>query len=1785
LIAFPQTYISSILLSINPYKMLPIYSPKIIQKWRALSTAREALPPHVYSIADFAYSNMVADAKNQAVVISGESGSGKTEATKLILQYLADCSGQSGEVEDAIMEANPILESFGNAKTVRNNNSSRFGKWVEIKFNSAMRICGAHIESYLLEKTRVVQQSPGERNYHVFYELCAGATAEEKAELQLQGPHAYKYLSGGQCWEIDGVSDEREFQNMRRALTTLKFSEDDQKSLLATLAGILHLGNLNFNASGDDASTLDGSSSELLDLCARILCVQRATLEKALLTRSITVMREVMNKPNTKQQAEDGRDALSKFLFDRMFEWLIYRINKALATDAKKAYAFIGVLDIFGFEIFSVNRFEQLCINYANEKLQQHFNRHIFQMEQDEYKSDGLTVARVDFVDNQACLDVIDKKPTGILPLIDEELKVPKSTDATLLANMHKQHEKNKYYVKPKISKPIFGVNHFAGEVTYVVEGFMEKNKDQLNDDLVQTLLSSTSTFVKQLSDRSFITEADMIARQERAAALASPTHTRNASSMSGMKSPTAMPTGKTATVSAQFREQLGGLVATLEATSPHFIRCLKPNELKVAGTFDANFVVRQLRYLGIKEVVNIRQLGFPMRRTHADFVQRYSLLCPDVQYKATRDDINKMMASVDRVGTSNWAIGNTKVFMKNITAADLEAQREARIVKLMVRLQARIRARRVRKLYLKVKATLNSLREYMKDAESNLEQLESAVDLASELKLVHHKLIKEAVALIKRTKEIIAIRKSLETACAAKDTASLKEALKRADEIQMGNAHPAVITARALLEKLEAHNAAIAAAISGRQIEALRAALARAAELGLHRDIEKQAGDVLKRVEAEQAAIAGLEAAIAAADIAQLHAAEKVANDIGLEHASLTKARALIKTLKEQAAAVESLQAAIAARSTALLESARTSAAKVQSNDKIAALLKEAGELMEQLIREGLMQDAASALASAIAARNIGALQAAIRQAESAGASHHELCVQAQDLVMALVGAAGARDALTNALQSRKVDDLRVAVQIAEKQGGDVLQSDEFQQAQQMLKTLQTAFAAIEAATAARALAPLAAAVSAAIAAGLENHETVRAAAALRDSMEQIRQCEVSLNDAVSSNDEGVLKAAVARAAKLKIPQSNASLVNAQAALSRLSSARIAAETAEKNAEDGGAAAAQAEAEYLESIGIHDGGEQQQPLDSVPEDGPATAAAPAAPAGKAAPASLAQVVEVVHRVSIAAGSGARLSTAGSGPLRGIFEPSNYRKDQFQLARFSGLKSGDDYVSGKFFGKQALKDSMLTWNKDVIPNALCKLHSGLEKTALNLFRNIQGFMGDRSYSFPDTLASEVLEEGLKQSAIRDEIYVQLMKQCSFNPKSQACVRGWQLLGLTCETFLPSTHLLPFVLYYLSDHVSNDIGGVVPMRRQYAKYCMDTLKKTANSPPRLQAPSIDHVVAFKDRVMSSGSVIIGFCDGSSMEMEVDPSVLASHAVANVCAELKITDKAGFAIYQVGNGPDRYINNDECLLDFDAAKHAGGAVRFVFKKRIFHTIELPLSNDPMALSLLFHQVHCFSYFQFIDFAHSFTYSSSFGLQAFYDLQIGNLTLSMEDTIHLFAVAGYIESRGLALTASDAIDPESIFRVKRKTMPNHLKHVSALTQKVFSERVAAAEAALAGQDISVHTFLDACVALPYFGSQLHAIKQEENPNFPNTMFIGVNMRGMHFLHSETRAVLGSFYFDAISGWTDTPVLFVTRVVDRAKNRLETLCCYTNQGKVITTLLQNHVDIIVANMKNKKK
>ncbi|XP_034947007.1 myosin heavy chain, muscle isoform X12 [Chelonus insularis] len=709
------TYSGLFCVAINPYKRYPVYTQRCAKLYRG--KRRSEVPPHIFAISDGAYVNMLTNSENQSMLITGESGAGKTENTKKVIAYFAtvgastkkseDADKKKGSLEDQVVQTNPVLEAFGNAKTVRNDNSSRFGKFIRIHFGPSGKLAGADIETYLLEKARVISQQALERSYHIFYQMMSGSVKGLKEMCLLSNDiHDYYNVAQGKI-TIPNVDDGEECLLTDQAFDVLGFTQEEKNDIYKITAAVMHMGGMKFKQRGrEEQAEADGTEEG--ERVAKLLGVDCQDLYKNLLKPRIKVGNEFVTQGRNKDQVSYSVGAMSKAMFDRLFKWLVKKCNETLDTKQKRQH-FIGVLDIAGFEIFDYNGFEQLCINFTNEKLQQFFNHHMFVLEQEEYKKEGIVWQFIDFgMDLLACIELIEK-PMGILSILEEESMFPKATDKTFEEKLNNNHlGKSPNFLKPKPPKPgqqaaHFAIGHYAGNVPYNITGWLEKNKDPLNDTVVDQFKKSSNKLLIEIF-------ADHPGQSGDGG--------KDAKGGRGKKG------GGFSTVSSSYKEQLNNLMTTLRATQPHFVRCIIPNEMKQPGVIDSHLVMHQLTCNGVLEGIRICRKGFPNRMMYPDFKLRYKILAP-AAVDATDGDPKKAAAAIlenSGLDPDQYRLGHTKVFFRAGVLGQMEELRDERLSKIVSWMQAYMRGYLARKDFKKLQeqrlalqVVQRNLRRYLK--------------------------------------------------------------------------------------------------------------------------------------------------------------------------------------------------------------------------------------------------------------------------------------------------------------------------------------------------------------------------------------------------------------------------------------------------------------------------------------------------------------------------------------------------------------------------------------------------------------------------------------------------------------------------------------------------------------------------------------------------------------------------------------------------------------------------------------------------------------------------------------------------------------------------------------------------------------------------------------------------------------------------------------------------------------------------------------------------------------
>ncbi|XP_076456180.1 unconventional myosin-Ib-like isoform X2 [Babylonia areolata] len=684
------TYIGNVVVSVNPYQKLPLYTHSVVEEYRSRNIYE--LPPHIYAIADDAYRSMRDRSLDQCIIISGESGSGKTEASKVIMQYVAEVSGKGQEIDrvkEQLLQSNPVLEAFGNAKTTRNDNSSRFGKYMDIEFDFKGDPVGGVITNYLLEKSRVAVQSSGERSFHIFYQLLRGADNELLSKLKLEAdPQVYSFLNSSGCVDVDTIDDSANFQVVQNGMRVIGFQEEEISGLWKLIGAILKLGDVKFShrTNADNTDGCDLATPKVVEEAAELLGCTNKTLAHALMHRTVAVKGDMVTTDLSVSESTYARDALCKAIYSRMFSWLVNRINDSIKVRGGQRTKVMGVLDIYGFEVFENNSFEQFIINYCNEKLQQIFIELTLKEEQDEYIKEGIEWIHVDYFNNAVICELIEKSVSGILSLLDEEcLRPGNTTDRTFLAKLDERcaghpHYESRNCRKNQSDKTLphdaFRLRHYAGNVTYKVEGFLDKNNDLLFRDLSQSMYQCEHPILHAIFPEGNPSEKSL-------------------------KRP--------ATAGTQFKISVTELMKNLLSKNPNYIRCVKPNDFKKPNELDLQIVTHQVRYLGLMENVRVRRAGYAFRQAYEHFLYRYKMLAaatwPHWRGPAPREGVQHILQD-QQIPHDEFAFGKSKIFIRNPKLLfDMEERRRERMHYLATLIQKVWRGWFQRTVFLKMKA------------------------------------------------------------------------------------------------------------------------------------------------------------------------------------------------------------------------------------------------------------------------------------------------------------------------------------------------------------------------------------------------------------------------------------------------------------------------------------------------------------------------------------------------------------------------------------------------------------------------------------------------------------------------------------------------------------------------------------------------------------------------------------------------------------------------------------------------------------------------------------------------------------------------------------------------------------------------------------------------------------------------------------------------------------------------------------------------------------------------
>ena len=1748
------TSVSSILISVNPFKMIPLYTPEVMQSYVNGVRGKD---PHIFATGYQAYNNMMTESVNQSVIISGESGAGKSEATKLILQFLSDLSSRSASshnksesnvnIEQQILQANPIMEAFGNAKTVRNNNSSRFGKLITVKFKGGS-IQGASIINYLLEKSRVVMQSKGERNYHIFYQLLEACECNNKlkSELNLESPDFYAYVNKSGVTSIGGVSDEKEFDELVNAMNSLRFSEDDKLNIWKVIAAILNLGNVVFDVdvhgTSDDGAKI--ANFDVLDFAAKLIGCSGKALEKALCFRNVG-SHSVILVSYSASEASSMRDALAKTLYGELFQWLINKINSAIDHSSPDGSNVIGVLDIFGFECFVSNSFEQMCINYCNEKLQFHFNEHIFRLEQEMYAAEGVTVPATNFVDNQATLDLLEHRSQGIFAMIDEEINVPRGSDKGFLNKANSRHGKHPNFEtpKPKACKDAqncFGIVHYAGTVYYNANNFLEKNKDSLHQDVMSALRASTNDFILEVLPKP------------------PPASASNGRRRVGGKS-------SKKTLGSQFKEQQQQLMDTLNSTFPHFVRCMKPNKLLQGSVFEEDLMLSQLRYSGLLEVCRIRKLGFPVRRDFDDFFKRYKAIYPSC---AGIDALLAKLQEDNKLPSDQFQKGRSKIFMRNAVSQDLEVALEEAFLIHAVQVQCAARGYIMRLKLKSWRLVIANVEVAIASREEG--PLTAAIDQCAELPFhgVHLQVVKEARVLQQRLVEEKKVALLLTDALAQRDLDVLLSAVAAANAMRPPLVHNALNNAAKMIGELRAEmtlRAEITAAVNKRDLALIDELLIKAETMGITCDEVNQACALKLRLEEEKEAIKNLRNAIESRDIKPLRIFLTKCAEMGISEPVVAEGRKVEEALLAEASAISALQTGIKERTLQSLEVAVKKAAEIRATD--SPEYQAAIDLVEVLHKE---KNATEELAGATSARDIPRLIAAISNADALSMRVPELSnaiamrdtlkkeaacraelkaatssgdpasisaalatasslgvtgVEVEAATKAFGKLSSANEMIGKLLSANVLPEAEIEALIAKAEGMGLSDTTEFAAAKASLAKAKEASILVAKFPATTSFAALSKLLAEADRLGLASRYPSEMAAAQKSLERFALQEKVELaleaahngkdlesmiewldyaskNDvtsvkikqglknrvslekefaliakitaAIDSSDIEMLKVLIAEADKKGIKGDKVSQGRVLSDRERLVSdtmAKIAKSVEDcdlslmneafkmaielglngPEIEDAKAkrekltvldAASKTLAAVVKTVevkvfskgGILEGdakpledsieeavskglpethrtmvgarslvkkmrlqvGVQQQCLDALSSGDKATMKA----ALKAAD-DLELQLQSKDEIKIALKEIKDQETMKLQESGGVAEAPDMndinieelrlesskrrlesKNTKYRFWNFSSLRSPNDYAKGTLINKKKVKEGMLKWQETIISKSLLDLGKADSKLAINIHRSILGYMGEKQMSFPATLAHDILTKGLESPVLRDEVYIQLMKQLSHNPKTESAAKGWQLMCMCVSTFPPSEDFAMYLLNFIMGQASG-VGTL----KNYSTYCLSTLEAMLTSGASGFVPSVEEIQAYKERppILASVELVSGEVLTDSLSVTPD---LPVGKVIEICAQLMDLEDdrvgtLGIFVYEKEGRPDDYeettdqrkpenpiiqslpktprpLRNEDYLGDvFIQKTRQGKNFKLVFKKKIFMRSSDHHSEDEQYRRLLYLQ----------------------------------------------------------------------------------------------------------------------------------------------------------------------------------------------------------------------------------
>ncbi len=1874
------TNIGNILVSVNPFKPLPLYTPQQIESYKKRPRGN---PPHVFASGYNAYHDLLNDRKNQSVIITGESGAGKSEACKLVLQFIADLSAtQSGRIvaedttsiEQQLLQANPILEAFGNAKTVRNHNSSRFGKLISVKFDKLGAICESTVVSYLLEKSRVAHQSVGERNYHIFYELVSAAEEDSglcKA-LKLDSPESFYYLSQSGVTRIEGVMDEQDYDEVLNAMDILHFSDSEQSEVWKILAAILHLGNVSFSEHANVDQDVEAKivNSDTLSFAAGLIGCNASIISKVLTERVLSVGKVVVQYKV--QEAKDVRDSMAMTLYSLLFEWIIRKINVTLEkngasnTSQRGRCRMIGLLDIFGFESFVTNSFEQLCINFCNEKLNNHFNEHVFKHELSIYESEGIEVEELDFKDNAMIVDFLENQNCGILSLLDDQIMIS-GTDDKFLSRVAQLHKTSPQYKAPRRKDcpdpdpgNCFGINYYAGTVYYNVRGFLDKNKDTLHGDVIDALRGSKCKMVADMFE-----EGGSLGAQK---SIIEGVRGRDSS-----HSPPPGPRkGKITTgnsVARQFRSQLDSLMTTLNSTDPHYIRCMKPNSDKKGNMFVSKMVLQQLQYSGLLEVCRIRKMGFPVRRTFSEFMSRYKVIC------ATSSTVQNLVDFLVKEGYADHKslkVGQTKVLMKQAQANDLDIVREKVVEKHVVKIQAMCRGFVIRQKLFYYKRILAELRMAMKRRSETklIHWLAQAEELPNNGQ--HFPVVLEAASCLRRIEQESKVLGLIEDALGSSNLDALVSAIADAQNLNPPFEHHRVkeaIRRKEILEEEKELKVKLRAATAAKDMAAIVALLKSAEKLGVVNEETKTATTLKLRVEEEVKTRAALREAAAVKDFNALNMNLSKAAEMGLSGAEVEEAKAAHRVLSEKKKTIQELSHAMLGRDIAIIKMALEKC--TEQGIKYAKEVDEAKKVVHQLEQE---QDCAAKLSAAIESMDLKELELTIRTAESMNldptvypelgeamstrdAINRKLEEDAAKLGRELrrATASGDNDAIVTIIAKVTAAGLasKFVDEVAEAKGQQRKLSNQAKARHALelavrTKTLNRVEEAITRAEACSFVGPeLDAACVLRIELTRKNdvYKEVQAAVSNRDLDklgEALRQAEVldmeaeleelvelqemknsinreekvaevkeKLAAGMASSDLHALNKAMAMAIELgcegdadveSVKSLQARLVSEDEARSKivaaqrslgikmqgkggilledlapLDSALVEARAANLNEESHF---------MMKAVVLQDRCMQQLEAQAMLTQSLASLQKQKMREALEFAEELELDLEMMVRVRRAL---RRIEVVrdDSIPVDGLKMMSDLDIEKFKAERdqrhakaanpkyrwmnYPRLRTRADYTKGTIINKRRDQERMLLWQGTSTKTSLLELEKALVKDALIVRKSLMGYMGDRQMAFPETLAQNILDKGMNKPKLRDEIYAQILKQLTHNPKHESMAKGWQMMCMCCGAFLPSIDFENYLLNFVLEKCNADGAEAC-----YSKYCLHTIEgmmssRTSNG----IVPTLEEIQAYKERppILATIELVNGAYLTEDLPIAPDLNI---KNVLEICAHFgglknPRTDIMGIFVYDLGPISDEAaersgilpftpspLRNDDYMGDqFIRKARQCRDFKFVYKRKIFLQNHHWPTNDIALDRLCYLQVE--------------------------DDVIKTGTLEIDDQGSAILLSSIAMALDTALEGDTPIqDHELKAKIGKYTPPGWEGKVD-LNVWVSEMKTIWPDLISKGRHELETLFVEQCRDRPMYGSHyFYASKVQCIPdlasNLPKQLLLAFNVDGMHIFGVNKKQLLQQYSYSDIHSWKGTRRQVSLTIWDQDTDSVFELILKTQQAQDAAAIILDHISAVIA-------